>query len=217
LLWPTGRQKIFVAISICQWQWLPIKQFLLNYKFEQVIPAAAVSESRRVFQDTPGSVTWYNSNRTDAYTLSPWSQTLVLDADYVVASNQLATLLSIDKDFIAHQTAYDVTGHPEFNENNYFGRNRMPMSWATVMMFRRSRQAEMIFECMAMIKKNWHHYTALYGVNRPTYRNDYALSIALNIVSGHTQQYPCYTMAPCLSKPRAYTHTNRARQVSCRI
>jgi hypothetical protein len=114
----------------------------------------------------------------------------VLDADYVVASNQLATLLNIDKDFIAHQTAYDITSHPEFDENNYFGRNRMPMSWATVMMFRRSRQAEMIFECMTMIKKNWHHYTSLYGVNRPTYRNDYALSIALNILSGHTQQYP---------------------------
>jgi hypothetical protein len=161
-----------------------------HYKFEQVIPAATDSKSRRVFQDTPGPVTWYNSNRTDAYALSPWSQTLVLDADYVVASNQLATLLSIDKDFIAHQTAYDVTGHPAFNENNYFGRNRMPMSWATVMMFRRSEQAEMIFECMAMIKNNWHHYTALYGVNRPTYRNDYALSIALNIVSGHTQVYP---------------------------
>lgn len=161
-----------------------------EYKFEQVIFAKTAGKHRRTFVDLPESVTWYNGNRVDAYALSPWSQTLVLDADYVVASNQLATLLNIDKDFIAHQTAYDVTGHVEFNENNYFGRNRMPMSWATVMIFRRSKQAEMIFLCMTMIKNNWLHYTALYGITRPTYRNDYALSIALNIVSGHTQHTP---------------------------
>jgi hypothetical protein len=71
-----------------------------------------------------------------------------------------------------------------------FGRNRMPMSWATVMMFRRSTQAEMIFDCMTMIKQNWNHYCNLYGVIRRTYRNDYALSIAQNIVSGHTQASP---------------------------
>lgn len=161
-----------------------------HYKFEQIVSAAATSEHRRVFQDTPAPVTWYNTNRTDAYALSPWQQTLVLDADYVVASNQLNTVVNTEEDFVAHQTAYDVTGHPEFDENNYFGRNRMPMSWATVMMFRRSARAEMIFACMTMIKNNWQHYTALYGVNRSTYRNDYALSIAMNIMSGHTQQYP---------------------------
>jgi hypothetical protein len=161
-----------------------------EYKFEQVILAEATDVHRRKFEDIEETVTWYNGNRVDAYSLSPWSQTLVLDADYVVASSQLSTLLNINQNFVAHSTAYDVTNHIEFSENNYFGRNRMPMSWATVMMFRRSKEAEMIFDCMTMIKNNWLHYTGLYGVNRPTYRNDYALSIALNIVNGHSQVFP---------------------------
>ena len=42
----------------------------------------------RHFSDA-GMVTWHNTNRMDAYRLSPWDQTLVLDADYVVASDQL--------------------------------------------------------------------------------------------------------------------------------
>jgi hypothetical protein len=39
---------------------------------------------------------------------------------------------------------------------------------------------------MQMIRHNWTHYRELYGIDRATYRNDFALSIALGIVSGHT-------------------------------
>jgi hypothetical protein len=60
------------------------------------------------------------------------------------------------------------------------------MWWATVMMFRRSDEVEMIFNSMNMIKKNWQHYRNLYKISKSTYRNDFALSIALNIVNGHT-------------------------------
>ena len=161
-----------------------------HYKFEQVIIADATASHTRKFTDLPETVTWYNGNRMDAYALSPWTQTLVLDADYVVASDQLQTVLNLNQDFVAHQTAYDVTNQPGWDEHNYFGRNSMPMAWATVMMFRRSKQAEMIFDLMTMIKQNWDHYRGLYGVSKGTYRNDYALSIALNIVSGHTLTYP---------------------------
>lgn len=162
----------------------------LAYKFEQVILTDTTSQHLRKFADLPESVTWYNGNRVDAYNLSPWNQTLVLDADYVVASNQLATILNSTEDFLAHSRAYDITNNPSFTEHNYFGRNHMPMAWATVMMFRRRKRAEMIFDCMTMIKNNWNHYRNLYGVSQGTYRNDYALSIALGIVYGHSLDYP---------------------------
>ena len=161
-----------------------------NYYFEQTIMTDTTSQSTRKFADINETVTWFNGNRTDAYALTPWQQTLVLDADYIVASAQLKTVIEIKKDFVAHHRAHDVTHHPAFNEHNYFGRNRMPMSWATIMMFRRSSNAKMIFDIMTMIKINWNHYRALYGVTRATYRNDYALSIALNITSGHTLTSP---------------------------
>ena len=157
-----------------------------HYQFEQVIPANPDGQYTRKFNDLAESVTWYNGNRVDAYLLSPWAQTLVLDADYVVASDQLKTVLSSSQNFVAHDRAYDVTGHPNFDEHNWFGQYRMPMWWATVMMFRRSHQAELIFESMQMIKNNWDHYKSLYTVGRTTYRNDFALSIALGMVNGHT-------------------------------
>ena len=157
-----------------------------DYKFEQTIIANTIGKYTRKFNDLPENVTWYNGNRVDAYSLSPWARTLVLDADYIVASTQLKSILTVNQDFLAHKTAIDITNDLSFDEHNYFGRNRMPMWWATVMMFRRSKKSKMIFDCMTMIKNNWDHYRNLYGVSQRTYRNDYALSIALSIVNGHT-------------------------------
>jgi len=139
----------------------------------------------RHFTDV-GAVTWHNLNRMDAYGSTPWDRTLVLDADYIVASNQLQSVLEADQDFLAHRWAYDVTGCNTFEGLNSFGNNRMPMWWATVMMFRKSPTAEHIFDCMKMIKENWMHYKNLYHMHGGNFRNDYALSIALGIVSGHT-------------------------------
>lgn len=159
-------------------------------EYEQCIYAMPEGRHSRKFDDIAESVTWFNGNRVDAYNLSPWDRTLVLDADYVVVSDQLKTILDIDQDFIAHKTAYDVTDKANFDELNNFGTHQMPMWWATVMMFRRSNHARLIFECMHMIKTNWDHYRNLYSIHRPTYRNDFALSIALGIVNGHTLDHP---------------------------
>jgi len=160
-----------------------------NYFFEQTIPAKPHNGDIRKFADQEHNVTWYNGNRVDAYNLTPWAQTLVLDADYVVASDELKKVIAMKENFVAHKTAYDITSQTNFDELNNFGNYNMPMWWATVMMFRRSSEAQMIFDCMSMVKNNWEHYTNLYNVTHPTYRNDFALSIALGIVNGHTLDY----------------------------
>jgi hypothetical protein len=150
-----------------------------------IITDSAPSDNTRHFTDV-GQVTWHNLNRMDAYHLSPWDRTLVLDADYVVASNQLASVLDCDADFLAHRWAYDVTGCNDFTGLNWFGEVGMPMWWATVMVFNKSKSAELIFDAMAMIRDHWTHYRNIYKNSVATYRNDHALSIALGIVNGHT-------------------------------
>jgi hypothetical protein len=150
-----------------------------------IITDSAPSDNTRHFTDV-GTVTWHNLNRMDAYRLSPWDRTLVLDADYVVATDQLRSVLDCDEDFLAHRWAFDITGCNDFTGLNWFGNNCMPMWWATVMVFNKSRQAELIFDAMSMIRDNWTHYRNIYKNSVATYRNDHALSIALGIVNGHT-------------------------------
>jgi hypothetical protein len=157
--------------------------------FDKVINAVPETGGTRWFEDYQATVSWHNAGRTDAYSLTPWDRTLVLDADYVVASDQLKILINSDQDFLAHAYAYDLTGQDNFAGLNAYGEHNMPMSWATVMMFRRSDHAELIFDCMQMIKNNWRHYKDLYQMPGSTFRNDYALSIALGIVNGQTLEY----------------------------
>jgi len=133
-------------------------------RFDQVIRALPATGGTRWFEDYEATVSWHNAGRTDAYNLSPWDHTLVLDADYVVADSDLNQLWN-QADFMCHRLAFDIAGGEGYlDELNCFGQHRMPMWWATVMMFRRSNTAQYIFDCMNMVP----------------------LSIAIGIVSGQT-------------------------------
>ena len=160
--------------------------------FDQVIVIDNPTSGSRYFSDADMSVAWHNHSRYRASRLSPYDQTLVLDTDYVVASDRLLTLIGSDHDFLCHDRAWDVTGLTDYSGLNSFGRNRMPMSWATVMYFRNSSTADMIFRIMSMVRDHWSHYRDLHGLPaRNTFRNDFALTIALNIVRGHQPYGPC--------------------------
>ena len=153
--------------------------------FDRVIYAEPLGMYSRWFGDIKNYVTWHNSNRVDAYNLTPWDQTLVLDADFVINSDQLKLVLGRPQEFLCFRSAYNLA-RPEQEFLKTFGAYHFPMYWATVMMFRKSNTAQYIFDAMQMIRENWQHYRDLYHISEPTYRNDYALSIALGIVSGQT-------------------------------
>jgi len=143
------------------------------------------TSSTRWFADYDKSVKWLNSGRSRAYELSPYDQTVLLDADYIVNSDQLLNLFRSGQDFLAHRNANSVTGTGWSKQLNTFGEYRFPMWWATVVYFTKSDTARAIFDAMQMVETNYEHYANLYNFKKHPYRNDYALSIALNIADGH--------------------------------
>ena len=153
-----------------------------QHQFEHIIVTAPDTGGSRYFEDYDATVTWHNAGRINAYELSPFDQTLVLDADYVVACKQLLTVLEIPQQFAAFDRALNPAKQSEITT---FGKNQMPMWWATVMMFRRGTVSQYIFDSMQMIRNNWQHYRDLFGIDQANYRNDYALSIAIGLVVGH--------------------------------
>jgi hypothetical protein len=155
-----------------------------QYEFEHIIATVADTGGSRHFADYGTTVTWHNAGRVNAYELSPFDQTLVLDADYVVASDSLLDVLKIPQQFAAFKDSLDVANLTNLET---FGEYTMPMWWATVMMFRRGNISQFIFDSMQMIRNNWQHYRDLYGIHQSNYRNDYALSIALGLVAGAEQ------------------------------
>ena len=143
--------------------------------------------NQRFFQDLDKSVPWYNANRVDSYNLSPWDRTIVLDTDFVINSQNLLPAINSNNDFMCYRWSTDATTGETSNwDLNYFGRSRFPMWWATVMIFNKSTVAKYVFDSMHMVRQNWQHYRNLYGIQQTQYRNDYALSMSLGLVSGHT-------------------------------
>ena len=153
--------------------------------FDQVITVDKQGTDVRYFEDLDQTVTWYNANRPDAWDLTPWDRTLLLDADYVIASSYLSRYLSSNIEVMAYKSARDITSRDTFNALNTFGRHNIATWWATVIIFQRNNFAQFVFDSMKMIRANWQHYRDVYGINSRTYRNDFAFTIALGIVQGH--------------------------------
>lgn len=180
--WSARRIKRWLKIPVC----IITDSVDVDPIFDHVVNTEALGDRCRFFEDIGATVPWHNANRADAYELTPWNRTLLLDADYVVSSAALQTMLQAPCDFMCHRYATDVMTGRRLDALNWFGRYRFPQWWATVMVFQKSQQASYIFEIMQMVRDHWEHYRMLYAIANPTYRNDHALSIALGLESGHT-------------------------------
>ena len=130
-------------------------------------------------------VNWKNLTRADAYFLSPYSQTILMDCDYLVYSKYLKNLFDTEVDFTCFKHVHDVTNQKSFASDRRVARYAIPMLWATVVYFRKSKFAEAIFSMMKSIQDNYDYYAKLYGFPEAPYRNDFALSIAHHALSGY--------------------------------
>jgi len=127
---------------------------------------------------------WINKGRYMAYDLSPYHETLLLDTDYMVNSNKLLSVFNYYDDFCCHnKTSFLMVPSAAQEVLSVYSFDTL---WATVVFFKKTKRAQQIFECLEMIQKNFQHYSNLHGFVAGTFRNDYALTLALRIVNGHT-------------------------------
>lgn len=184
--WSANRINQFLNLPVTLVTDSPIE----NSVFDKIILTDTPASSERFFSDLNQNVSWKNGNRSDAFALTPYDDTLVLDVDYVVNSSDLTQLFYSSEDFLAPCTAYDVTGINDFSELNTFGKFNMPSLWATVLFFRKTHTAELLFSAVNMIKANWQHYRDLYQISKSNFRNDFAFAIAANLVFGQQASWP---------------------------
>lgn len=149
----------------------------LNYTFDKTIITTPDKTNKRDWG------MWINKGRYQAYEFSPYDETILLDTDYMVNSNKLSKLFDLSNDFCCHNhTEYIMQpGLPQEILSPY----SFETLWATVVMFKKTKKAKQIFDCLEMVQKNYAHYANIHGFISNTFRNDYALTLALKIVNGH--------------------------------
>lgn len=133
--------------------------------------------------NTKGNKVWKNKGRYNAFQLSPYDETLLLDVDYVVNSNQLNKVFDFYEDFCCHRTTHFLM--QQKNKEEFLGTHSLQTLWATVVFFKKTTRMKLLFDCVKMVQENYMHYVNLHGMLSTTFRNDYAFTIANRILNGH--------------------------------
>lgn len=132
-------------------------------------------------RDTNQFVEWKNFGRNLAYELSPFDETLVIDADYLVLDRNLIKIFETEWHYLLQRQARSINNE---QVSSIMGAHSLPYVWATVFAFRRNTKSKIFFDLVRRIQANYHYYRELFLVESRTYRNDYAFAMADIIANG---------------------------------
>lgn len=126
---------------------------------------------------------WINKGRFRAYELSPYDKTILLDVDYVINSTQLLKTLDFVVDICAHRNTQYIDSYKSNQE--FLSTYSHQTFWATVIVYKKTLKSKLVFDSLKMIENNYSHYGILHNFLYQQYRNDYGLTLALDLVNGH--------------------------------
>ena len=165
-------------------------QSVVEYAFDQIYTTDVDRNvGQRTFFDTRYSSKkqpYYNTNRSDSYNMTPWDQTILLDADYMILDNSFDMVWDSIEDIMVNKIVRDLTDSTTKNiVDSRVNEIGIPLYWATAVYFQKCPRTKAIFELVQFIKENYQFYQYLYRLPPSNYfRNDYAFSIALHLISG---------------------------------
>ncbi len=139
------------------------------------------SHNSRYDIDSGDFIQWRNIGRHHAYELSPYDETIVIDADYLILDDNLNKIFDTNWDYLLQRNSYALTNQFPI----LLGETSLPYVWATVFAFRKTARSKLYFDMIGRIQKNFHYYRCLFNIQERIFRNDYAFAIADIILNGY--------------------------------
>lgn len=128
-----------------------------------------------------------NSLRSQAFNISPYTETLLLDTDYVICNDKLSQCFNSNNNLMLFKDSQDLANLRNPREFQYISDKGVDFYWATVVFFRKTDINEIFFNLIDHIYDNWEHYRRLYQISSDLFRNDFAFSIAIHIMNGFSK------------------------------
>ena len=163
---------------------------LVERAFDHIVCVEADAASERRFCDTRSTtrvLPWYNTTRSDSYALTPFDETLLIDADYLILDDTLRHVWGSANDVMINRDVVSLDHSPVPTREAWLEDTGIQLCWATCMYFRKSLLAEMLFDMVRHVRANYDYYGLVYGFPVQLYRNDYAFSVAIHMMSGFTR------------------------------
>jgi hypothetical protein len=128
---------------------------------------------------------WYNFNRADAYDVSPYDETIVMDTDYILANDSLLGCFKTNSDFQIWKGGHYINTVMSEWSIRKVSDGTIDMYWATVFYFRKTKKMNVFFNLVKHVRDNWDYYRYIYMIPTLQYRNDHAFSIAIHTMNGY--------------------------------
>lgn len=132
------------------------------------------------------NIEWKNFSRSQVYELTPYDKTLVIDSDYVINSSVLKPAFEIDSPLQIYQKSFPLASWRDDSTFQRLSQYSVKFYWATAFIFEKTKATSAFFTLVSNIKDNWAYYKALYHLESPIFRNDFAFSIAIHIMNDQT-------------------------------
>ena len=184
--------KVPISIITDPSTWLPLLDEYPNvlHTFDRAIFTDYRSSHQRHFAMADGSTKkaeYHNTSRLDAYELSPYDETLLIDTDVLVQDNSLQDVWG--------SSAYIKMNHQISGLLTAKGKTQVKISdtslttfWATICYFRKCKVTEQFFKLAKYVELNYEYYGNLYGFPTSLVRVDYILTITAHIMSGYVHK-----------------------------
>jgi alpha-N-acetylglucosamine transferase len=163
-------------------QTLKVAGHILKLPYTIISDVAADTENKRYDIDTGEFIPWRNSNRYQVYEQSPYDETLVIDADYLILDQNLLKIFSQPWDYLLQRHTIALT--QQFPTD--MGPNSLPFVWGTVFAFRKTHKSKLFFDLVGRVQNNYGYYRSLFNLQERNYRNDYAFAIADILLNGYS-------------------------------
>ena len=154
-----------------------------KYFFDEIVVYENKKFTKRNYRDHIKSdkiLTFYNGDRCQAWDITKYDETIIIDADYLIQDNILNNCWGSENSFMVNKniTTVNTLFPMQQPRINFQG---IEQYWATVVYFKKDQEAKLIFDAWKMVKENHPYYKSLYDIPGKIFRNDFALSVALHI------------------------------------
>ena len=157
--------------------------------FDDVIFIEPDTVNERHFDMVDGTIekaAYHNTTRFQAYELSPYDETLLIDSDVLVQDPSLQEVwgssMSIRMNRKISELVKAAHGHKTTLPLSTYGIDTL---WATIMYFQKDNTTKELFELCQYVSDNYQYFSALYGFPSTPLRVDFVVTIAAHIMSGY--------------------------------
>lgn len=155
--------------------------------FDKIISSNDLAENYKRYYDGDVSyrnLSFNNFGRHNAFELTPYDKTIVLDTDYIICNDIFSKAFEQPNDFLIYKHGTDLAGwrhHPEFD---YINNKGIPFYWATAFYFEKTENVKIFFDLLNNLIKDWDYYKTVFDIGARNFRNDHAFSMAIHYMNG---------------------------------